>query len=70
MSFDPVRMKRQMTRMLLSIFALTAVAMAFAVAHFVYGVDWALWAFVGLLLLGFAVQIWFVRGLVRAGKGS
>jgi hypothetical protein len=70
MSLDPVLIKQQMTRMTLVSVALTAIAIAFAVAHFAFGVGWALWAFVGFLALGFAAQIWFIGGVIRAGKGS
>jgi hypothetical protein len=46
------------------------IAVGFAIGHFVYGVDWMLWAFLGFLALGFGVQLWFVRGIARAGKGE
>jgi multidrug transporter EmrE-like cation transporter len=70
MSLDPVQMKQQMTRVTLVSVALAAIAMAFAVAHFAYGVAWALWGFIGFLVVGFVVQIWFIRGVLRAAKGS
>ena len=49
-----------------------AVAVSFAIAHFLYGVGWALWGFIGFLGAAFAVQVWFVRGVARgiAKKGG
>jgi len=70
MSLDPAQMKQQLTQMTLSNLILTLIAVGFAIAHFAYGIDWALWGFVGFLAMGFAVQIWFIRGFVRARKGS
>ena len=29
-----------------------------------------LWAFLGFLALGFGLQLWFVRGVGRLGKGD
>jgi hypothetical protein len=49
---------------------LMLIAVGFAVAHFVYGVGWALWAFFGFVAAAFAVQLWFVRGIGRMGKGE
>jgi multidrug transporter EmrE-like cation transporter len=70
MTRDIASLKRQMLLMMLVSTALTFVAVGFAVAHFVYGVKWALWGFVGFLAVGFAVQMWFIRGVARTNKGN
>ncbi|WP_293904482.1 hypothetical protein [Phenylobacterium sp.] len=70
MSLDPAQMKQRLLRMVAVSLGLTAVAVGFGIAHFAYGVSWALWGFVGFLGLGFAAQIWFIRGLARDSKGN
>ena len=70
MTLDVQSLKQRMARMMLVSTALTMVAVAFAVAHFVYGVGWALCGFIGFLTVGFAAQIWFIRGVARTNKGN
>ena len=70
MTQDLGAMKQRFMQMTVIGTMITLVAVAFAVAHFIYGVGWALWAFVGLLGLGFAVQLWFVRGIARMSRGK
>lgn len=70
MSLDPAQMRGALIRMTLATTVITFIAVGFAVAHFFFGVAWALWAFVGLLALGFAVQLWFIRGFARMNKGD
>jgi len=50
--------------------ALLAGAGACAFAYFVHGVGWALWAFLALLVAAFGLQLWFIGGVGRAGKGD
>ena len=70
MSDDLAGMKQRFVQMTIGCTALMLVAVAFAVAHFIYGVDWALWGFVGFLAASFVLQIWFVRGFARTKKGG
>ena len=70
MNLDPKQMKQRFLRMVAVSLGLTLVAVGFGYAHFVSGVSWALWGFVAFLGLGFAAQIWFIRGLVRDSKGN
>ena len=70
MTQDLSGLKRQLFVMMAISTALALVAVGFAVAEFIYGVKWAIWGFVGFLVVGFAVQIWFVRGVVRKNKGG
>ena len=70
MSEDLARMKRLFARMALIDGALMVVAAAFAVAYFANGVGWALYGFVAFVAAAFAVQIWFMRGILRAKKGN
>ena len=70
MSNDVARMKQLFLRMALIDGALMALAVVFAVARFAYGVEWALYAFVGFVAAAFAVQLWFMRGILRAKKGN
>jgi hypothetical protein len=70
MSLDPAQMRGALVRMTLATTAMTLVAVGFAIAHFVYGVDWAIWGFVAFLAAGFAVQLWFIRGFSRMSKGD
>jgi hypothetical protein len=70
MSLDPILMKQRFLRMAAVSAGLMVIAIGFGLAHFVYAVSWALWGFVGFLGLGFAAQIWFIRGLARDSKGN
>ncbi len=70
MTVDPAQMKQRFVQMMVADLILMFIAVGFAVAHFVYGVGWALWVFVGFVAAAFGVQMWFVRGFARAGKGS
>jgi Na+-driven multidrug efflux pump len=70
MTQDLSNLKRQLMVMMVVSTALTLVAVGFAVAHFLYGVKWALWGFIGFLAIGFAVQMWFIRGVARTNKGN
>jgi hypothetical protein len=70
MSDNLLEMRKRFARMMAISTAISLVAVGFAIAHFVYGVGWALWVFVGLLAAGFVVQIWFVRGFARLNKGN
>jgi hypothetical protein len=67
---DPAQLKQRFVQMMIADLVLMLVAVGFAVAHFVYGVGWALWAFVGFIAAAFGAQLWFVRGFARTGKGS
>ena len=70
MSLDPAQMRGALIRMVLATMAMTFVAVGFAIAHFFYGVGWALWGFVGFLAAGFAVQLWFIGGFARMNRGD
>ena len=70
MTPDTEQMKRLFLQMALLDGVLMAIAVGFAVAHFGYGVGWALYAFVGFIAAAFAVQLWFMRGILRAKKGN
>ena len=70
MTPDTERMKQLFLRMAAIDGVLMVLAVAFAVARFAYGVDWALYAFVGFIAAAFAVQLWFMRGILRAKKGN
>jgi len=67
---DVQKMKARFSRMLVGDLILILVALGFAIAHFVYGVSWALWGFTGFLAAAFALQVWFVRGFARTKKGG
>jgi hypothetical protein len=70
MSLDTTEMKQRFRRMMVGDAILMVVAVGFAVAHFLYGVAWAIWGFVGFLAAAFVLQMWFVRGFARAkGQG-
>jgi hypothetical protein len=70
MTFDPAHMKHAFIRMMAMTTALLFIGVGFAIAHFMYGVGWALWAFMGFIVAGFAVQLWFIKGFARAPKGD
>lgn len=70
MTQDLPQLKRQLTIMMMISAGLALVAVGFAVAEFVYGVKWAIWGFVGFLVLGFAAQIWFIRNFIRKNRGA
>jgi hypothetical protein len=67
---DVGHMKTRFVQMMVGDMVLMLVAVGFAVAHFVYGVDWALWGFIGFLAAAFGLQLWFVRGFARTKKDS
>jgi O-antigen/teichoic acid export membrane protein len=70
MSLDITGMKQRFRQMAIGCSALMLVAVGFAVAHFAYGVGWAIWGFVGFLAAAFGLQLWFVRGVARTKKGA
>jgi multisubunit Na+/H+ antiporter MnhB subunit len=70
MTQDLASLKRQLFVMMAISTVLALVAVGFAVAEFIYGVKWAIWGFVGFLVVGFAVQIWFIRGFIRKNRGA
>lgn len=49
---------------------LALVAVGFAIAHFQFGLGWGLYAFYGLIVAAFVVQLWFVRSVGRMKKGN
>jgi hypothetical protein len=49
---------------------LALIAAGFALAHFHWGLSWGLYAFYGLIVAAFAVQLWFVRSVGRMKKGN
>jgi hypothetical protein len=70
MTIDPAQMRQRCVKMMLASTGLMFVAVGFAIAHFIYGVGWALWGFIGFIALGFGAQLWFVRGIARMNKGG
>ena len=60
--------KRNFVLMAAVSFGMMLAAAGFAVAHFVFGLGWAVWGFVGFLAAGFVAQLWFIRGLIRTNK--
>jgi hypothetical protein len=70
MTADPVQMRQRYIRTMAASTILMFVAVGFAIADFVFGVSWALWGFIGFIAAGFAVQLWFVRGIARMNKGG
>jgi multisubunit Na+/H+ antiporter MnhB subunit len=70
MTQDLSNLKRQLLVMMVTSSILAIIAVGFAVAEFIYGVKGAIWGFVGFLVVGFAVQIWFIRGFIRKNKGG
>ena len=63
-------LKKRFIAMLVGDAVLLVLAVSFAAAHFVYGVGWALWAFMGFLVAAFGLQLWFIRGVGRSAKGD
>jgi hypothetical protein len=70
MSLDPAQMKQRFIQMTVANVVLMLIAVGFGVAHFAYGVGWALYGFIGFIGLAFAAQMWFVRGIARDNKGN
>ncbi len=70
MSLDPAQMKQRFIQMTIANVVLMLIAVGFAVAHFSYGVGWALYGFIGFIGLAFVAQMWFVRGIARDNKGN
>ena len=68
MSLDPAQMKQRFIQMTIANVVLTLIAVAFAIAHFSYGVGWALYGFIGFIGAAFVAQMWFVRGVARDNK--
>ena len=63
-------LKQRFIAMLAGDLALLLGAGACAFAYFVQNIGWALWAFLALLVAAFALQLWFIRGVARTGKGD
>ena len=70
MTQDLGAMKQLLMKMVVGDAVCFLIAVGFAVAHFAYGVGWALWPFIGFLAAAFAVQLWFLRGVARMNKGG
>lgn len=70
MTVDVGKAKQKFLAMVIGDTILLVIAVLFAVARFVYGVDWAIWGFIGFLLAGFGLQLWFISGLSRLTKGD
>jgi hypothetical protein len=69
-SIDVAAAKRRLAVMgVVNAVALLAAAAALY-GYFGLHLDWALAAFVALLVVGIAAQIWFIAGLRRADKGA
>ena len=66
---DLMGLKRRFVIMLVLDVLLLCAGGAFAAAHFLYGLSWGLWAFIGLVVAAFVVQLWFVGGVGRMNKG-
>jgi uncharacterized membrane protein YdbT with pleckstrin-like domain len=64
-----VQRRRMMITMGLTTVALV-VALAAIVALLVFHLDWAIWAFVGAILGGFASHAWLIMGVAREKPGS
>lgn len=62
------QLKQRFVQMMVGDLILMLTAIGFAVAHFVYGVGWAVWGFVAFIAAAFGLQMWFMRGFLRAGK--
>ena len=77
MSDDIEAMKKRRDLMLRINGIAALVAIVAIVARFKFDIWWALYAFIGVLLVGFATQIWFVYSITsktprkpRASKGA
>ena len=70
MTLDVAALKRRSAVLKVVNLASLAVAGAGAVGYFRFGLDWALFLFIGALAIGFAAQIWFIIGLRGPGKGA
>ena len=67
---DLGRLKNRFIAMLVGDSLLLVAAVGFAFAYFVQNVGWALWAFLAFLAAAFGLQLWFIRGVARTGKGD
>jgi hypothetical protein len=61
--------KRRTVMMIVNVLA-AVTALAGVVAYFKFAQDWALFVFVGALLVGFGAQVWFIAGLRRQNGGT
>lgn len=70
MTLDVDSIKRRRTiMMVVNSVAVIAAALA-AAGYFKFALDWALFAFIGALAIGFGAQVWFIVGLRGPGKGA
>jgi hypothetical protein len=70
MTVDLGVIKRRRTAMIVVNVLAAVIAVAGIVAYLQLALGWALFVFVGALLVGFAAQIWFIAGLKGPGKGN
>jgi hypothetical protein len=61
--------KRRMVMMVVNVLA-AATALAAVVGYFKFQLGWALFVFVGALLVGFGAQVWFIAGMRRQNGGT
>lgn len=59
--------KKRLTQMAIANVVCVVIALVSIVVHFQYALDWALFVFVGALVVGFGAQIWFIAGFRRKG---
>jgi hypothetical protein len=70
MTADLETIKRRRTLMIAVNVVAAVLAVAAIVAYLQLQLGWALFVFVGALLVGFGAQIWFIAGLKGPGKGT
>lgn len=70
MSLDVATVKKRRTVMMTVNVLAALIALGAVAAYFKLALGWALFVFVGALLVGFGAQIWFIAGLKGPGKGA
>ena len=67
---DLATLKRRRTVMMVVNVLAVVTALAGVVAYFKFAQDWALFVFIGALVVGFGAQVWFIAGLRRQNGGT
>jgi hypothetical protein len=67
---DLAALKKRRTVMMVVNAVAAVAALCGVVLYFKFALGWALFVFIGALLVGFGAQVWFIAGLRRSNGGN
>ena len=67
---DAAAQKKRLTTMIVIDVVCVIVGVAAIVGNVAYGIAPLLWVFVAAAVIGMGAQVWFVHGLMKAGRAG